>query len=105
MTSPAVLRQRIKVQLVPDEELQRKLPAREAIVEVTLVDGTKLNDRVTAVRGTPDNPMTRDEVIAKARDLITPVLGASTTAKLIQTVFEIENLKHVRELRPLLQRT
>jgi 2-methylcitrate dehydratase PrpD len=105
MKDPAVLRQRIKVQLVPDEELQRKLPAREAIVEVTLVDGTKLNDRVTAVRGTPDNPMTRDEVIAKARDLITPVLGASTTAKLIQTVFEIENLKHVRELRPLLQRT
>ena len=48
--------------------------------------------------------MTREEVTAKARDLITPVVGASGAAKLIQTVFEIENLKHVRELRPLLQR-
>ena len=104
MQDPAVLRQRAKVQLIPDEELQRRLPAREAIVEMTLADGAKLDEHVNAVRGTGKNPMTRDEVIAKARDLITPVLGAAVTSKLIQTVFEIENVKHVRELRPLLQR-
>src|SRR5262249_26969371 len=73
MQDQVVLRQRAKVQLVPDEELQRRLPAREAILDVTLTDGTKLTERVTAVRGTPDNPMTRDEVVAKARDLITPI--------------------------------
>jgi 2-methylcitrate dehydratase PrpD len=105
MLDPAVLRQRAKVQLIPDEELQQRLPAREAIVEVMLVDGTKLDEHVKGVRGTVKNPMTRDEVIAKARDLITPVLGAAVTSKLIQTVFEIENVRHVRELRPLLQRT
>jgi 2-methylcitrate dehydratase PrpD len=104
MQDPAVLRQRAKVQLIPDEELQRKIPAREAMVEITLNDGTKLNERVTAVRGTPDNPMTRDEVAGKARDLITPILGAPTTDKLIQTVLNLESVKHVRELRPLLQR-
>jgi len=104
MQDPAVLRQRAKVQLIPDEELQRRLPAREATVEVTLADGTKLDEHVKGVRGTVENPMTREEVIAKARDLVTPVLGAATSAKLIQTVFEIENVKHVRELRPLLQR-
>jgi 2-methylcitrate dehydratase PrpD len=104
MQDPAVLRQRAKVQLIPDEELQRRLPAREAIVELTLADGAKLDEHVKGVRGTVENPMTRDEVIGKARDLITPVLGAATSAKLIQTVFEIENVKHVRELRPLLQR-
>ena len=38
--------------------------------------------RVDNVRGTPENPMTRDEIIAKARDLITPVLGAPKCAKL-----------------------
>ena len=37
-----------------------------AIVEVTLIDGTKLTERVGGVRGTPENPMTRDEVVAKA---------------------------------------
>jgi 2-methylcitrate dehydratase PrpD len=104
MQDPAVLRQRAKIQLIPDEELQQRLPAREAIVEVTLADGAKLDEHVKAVRGTVKNPMTREEVIAKARDLIAPVLGATAASKLIQTVFEIENVKHVRELRPLLQR-
>jgi 2-methylcitrate dehydratase PrpD len=104
MQDPAVLRQRAKVQLIPDEELQRKLPAREAIVEIELADGTKLEEHVKGVRGTVENPMTREEVIAKARDLIAPVVGASSGAKLIQTVFEIENVKHIRELRPLLQK-
>jgi 2-methylcitrate dehydratase PrpD len=104
MQDPAVLRQRAKVQLIPDEELQRRLPAREAMVEVTLADGTKLDEHVKGVRGTVRNPMTRDEVIAKARDLIAPVLGAAAASKLIQTVFEMEHVKHVRELRPLLEK-
>lgn len=105
MQDPAVLRERAKVQLVPDEQLERLIPVRVAIVEVTLNDGTLLSERVEAVRGTPENPMTRDEVVAKARDLMTPVLGAATCAKLIERVLEIENVKDVRELRPLLQRT
>ena len=104
MRVAAVQRQRAKIQLIPDEELQRKLPAREATVEVTFADGTSLNEHVTAVRGTAENPMTREEVVAKARDLITPVLGASATAKLIQTVLGIERVTRIRELRSLLQR-
>jgi hypothetical protein len=34
-----------------------------------------------------------------------PVLGAATCTKLVERVLEIENVKDVRELRPLLQRT
>jgi hypothetical protein len=73
-------------------------------VEVVLAGGKRLNEHVENVRGTVDNPMTREEVIAKARDLVTPVLGATTSAKLIDTVFKLENVKNIRELRPLLQR-
>jgi hypothetical protein len=40
----------------------------------------------------------------QARDLITPVLGAATSAKLIEKVFDLENVKNIREFRPLLQR-
>src|SRR5207344_1165345 len=36
MQDAAILRQRAKVQLVPDEELERLYPRREAIVEITL---------------------------------------------------------------------
>jgi 2-methylcitrate dehydratase PrpD len=100
----AVLRERAKIQLVPDEEMERNLPRRETLVEIMLNDGTKLSERVTAVRGTAQNPMTRDEVVAKARDLIAPVLGPATCAGLIERILAIENVKDIRELRPLLQR-
>ncbi len=105
MHDPSVLRERAKVQLVPDEELEKLIPVRVAIVEVTLTDGTHLNERVEHVRGTPENPMTRDEVVAKARELMTPVLGAATCSKLIERVLELQNVKDIRELRPLLQRS
>jgi len=44
------------VKYVPDEELARLLPVRVAIVEITLKDGSRLTDRVEAVRGTVRNP-------------------------------------------------
>jgi 2-methylcitrate dehydratase PrpD len=105
MKDPAVLKQRAKVQLIPDAELERRLPARVAIVEVTLTDGTRLTETVKAVRGTAENPMPQSEVVAKSRDLMTPILGADRCGRLIQTTLHLENVKSVRELRTLLQRT
>ena len=104
MQDAAVLRQRSKVNYMPDASLARLLPARVAIVEIALNDGTPLTDRVEAVRGTVRNPMPRGEVVDKARDLIAPVLGAATAQKLIDTVLAIETVKDIRALRPLLQR-
>jgi 2-methylcitrate dehydratase PrpD len=104
MQDPALLRQRAKVQLVPDEELEKLIPVRVAIVEVTLTDGSKLTERVEHVRGTPENPMTRSEVVAKASDLMTPVLGDAVCSNLIERVLELDNIKDLRELRPLLRK-
>jgi hypothetical protein len=56
------------------------------------------------VRGTPRNPMTRNEVIDKARDLMTPVLGRDNTTRLTDTIFDIEKVTEVRALRRMLQR-
>jgi 2-methylcitrate dehydratase PrpD len=104
MQDAAVLRERAKVQLIPDEELERLIPKRVAIVELTLTDGTILTERVEAVRGTPQNPMSRDEVVAKGRDLMMPILGDAPCTALIEKVLELEHVKDIRELRPLLQR-
>jgi hypothetical protein len=41
--------------------------------------------------------------VAKARELMTPVLGSAKTGKLIDRVLGLENVKDIRELRPLLQ--
>jgi 2-methylcitrate dehydratase PrpD len=56
MKDPAVLRQRAKVQLVFDAAIEPDIEARQAIVDITLTDGTRLTEHVKAVRGTPDNP-------------------------------------------------
>src|SRR6266436_5914796 len=104
MKDPATLREREKVKLIPDEQLERLMPLRVAIVEMQLMDGTLLTQRVDNVRGTPKNPMTRDEIVAEAHDLIAPILGPAQCANLIERVLSLDRVKDVRELRPLLQR-
>ena len=104
MRDPAVLRQRAKVSLVGDDELEKLLPKRVAIVEVTLADGRVVSERVDTVRGTTGNPMTRDEIIAKSRDLMVPVLGAAKFEQLTAKIFALETVNSIAELRPLLQR-
>jgi 2-methylcitrate dehydratase PrpD len=103
MQDAATLRERAKVSLVGDEELAKLLPVRVTVVEIELNDGTKLSERVSAVRGTPRNPMSRAEVMEKARDLITPVIGSEKGQRLIDTVYAIEGVADVRKLQPLLQ--
>jgi 2-methylcitrate dehydratase PrpD len=102
MQDAAAKAQRAKVELVPDAGLEKVV--RQSIVTVTLNDGTELREHVKAVRGTADNPMPRDEVVAKCRDLIAPVLGAATATQLIDRVFSIESTTDMKAFRPLLQR-
>jgi 2-methylcitrate dehydratase PrpD len=94
MQDPTVLRHRAKVRLERDEELERRLPRREAIVEVILDDGTTLTEGVDAVRGTAENPMPRGEVVAKCQDLMA-----------VEQVMNLDAVADVRALRPLLQRS
>jgi 2-methylcitrate dehydratase PrpD len=104
MQDPAVLKQRAKIQLILDPDIEHNAEEqREAVVEITLTDGAQLREHITAVRGTAANPMNRGEVIAKCRDLLTPVLGPSNTTKLIAKALDLENIKNIGELRPLLQ--
>jgi len=104
MQDGAVLRERAKVELVRDGELVQFLPVRVTVVELELPDGTRLSERISAVRGTPRNPMSRTEVMEKARDLTAPILGREKSKELIDTVYAVETVTDVRSLRPLLQR-
>jgi 2-methylcitrate dehydratase PrpD len=103
LSDPETLRTRAKVQLIPDAELQRLMPLRVAIVDITLEDGARLSRRVDNVRGTVNNPMTRAEIVVKATDLIAPVLGTPKCAGLIERVLQLESIDNIRELRPMLQ--
>jgi 2-methylcitrate dehydratase PrpD len=102
MKDAAVLAERAKVELVPDQELDRRV--REAIVEITFADGSVLSEHTQAVRGSARNPMPREEVVAKCLDLMTPILGAGRSQQLVDAVFGLEKVSDIRALRPLLQR-
>jgi hypothetical protein len=43
-------------------------------------------------------------VVAKARDLMTSVLGAASCSALIDKILGLADVKDIRELRPVLQR-
>jgi 2-methylcitrate dehydratase PrpD len=103
MQDAKLLQERAKVELVPDRELELLAPKRVTIVEITFTDGTKASEKVDAVRGTAENPMTTAEVVAKARDLMTPVIGSAKSGSLIERVLAMETVRNIRELRTLLQ--
>jgi 2-methylcitrate dehydratase PrpD len=107
MQDPAILGLRAKVRLeapsgrgAAGRGQARRLP----LLEVTLADGRKLTQDTGPVLGTVNNRMTAEQLQAKCRDLMTPVLGASQTGRLIDNVRALEKSKDIRELRPLLQR-
>jgi len=103
MKDAEILRHRRKIELIEDEELGRRLPRREAIVEVELTDGQKLYEHVRAVRGTSDNPMPREEVVRKCSDLIIPVLGDSNGRQLIDAVLGLEKVADMRAIGALVR--
>jgi len=103
MKDARVLKIRQLVDLRGDDELERAMPSRQAIVEVKLKDGRSVEHYTANARGSAPNPMTRGEVDAKCFDLIAPVVGKLRARKLCDAIWDIEKIKDVRKLRPLLQ--
>ncbi len=103
MRHPQVLALRKRIELIGDEQLQKRLPQRQGIVEITLRDGRVVRHHTKAVRGTADNPMTRAEVDEKCYHLMTPVLGSKKSRALCEAIWHLETLKDARALRILLQ--
>ena len=103
MRDPKLLALRKRVLLIADEELGRLLPEKHAIVDMTLKDGRRLHHHTKAVRGSAENPMTRAEVEEKCHGLMAPVLGKTRARNLCDAVWNLERIKDLRRLRPLLQ--
>jgi len=101
MQDPAIVRLRNLVRIVPGQGRGGGVP----LLQIVMADGTRHTQDTVApgTLGGPTNPMSRDQVAAKCRDLMAPVLGAAQTRRLIDGVFALEKLKDIRELRPLLQ--
>ncbi len=73
---PEVVRLRDLVRLRVDNDCARE----EAQVTVHLADGRTVSETVLECKGSPGRQLSRDDVYAKARDLVEPVLPHHTDA-------------------------
>ena len=103
MQVPEILALRLRITIIPSEELMHARPRRQAIVDVSTRDGRTLSRRTHAVRGSADNPMSQAEVEAKAFDLIGNVLGARRARAIVRAIARLETMPDVTTLRRLWQ--
>jgi len=102
MTDPKVVDIMNRIEVRADPSLITPESPRQGVIEFTTKDGREFRNHVVVVRGAMESPLTRDEVEAKERDLLTGVLGQDKTDQLIAAIWDLESLKSVRDLRPLL---
>jgi 2-methylcitrate dehydratase PrpD len=102
MQDPVLRDIKSRVRLVGDRALMDTAAPRSGFVEVTLRDGRKFSHFTRHPPGTKERPLDSAGVNAKVRDLIAPVLGEAKTEALIQRMHELEEVRDIRELRPLL---
>jgi 2-methylcitrate dehydratase PrpD len=95
MRDATVIALKQKITLVPD-------PAREPRrAHVTIMtDGNRsFSHQAGPVHGSPENPMTREDVDRKAFGLLAPVLGHANAQVLIDVLWNIDTLENIRDLR------
>ncbi len=102
MSDPKVREVQARVKLIGDPRFANQERKRPGLVRIHLTDGRTVEKLVPAVRGTADDPMTRSEVEVKCQDLLQDVVGKDRSNSLIQTIWALENVQSVRDLRPLL---
>ena len=91
MHDPRVLAVRKRISLIPSIELQ-EAGGRQAIVRIKMADGRTLRHHTPCVRGTWKNRMSRDEIDAKAFELVEPVLGRAPARRLLDGLWKLETL-------------
>jgi 2-methylcitrate dehydratase PrpD len=90
------------VSVVHDESQEATPRVESSRVTLTLDDGSTVDSFLHHVEGFPDHPFDRDDVIAKARELMAPTLGASRTRKVVDIVNDIDRRSGVNELVSLM---
>lgn len=94
VTDPAVVSVRDRITVRVD-------PARakdSALVRVRLADGRTLTCETAHNKGTPENPMSDDDLTEKFGDLAGDVLGGGAAAALSGVIWRMETVDDVREL-------
>ncbi|OBF28359.1 hypothetical protein A5724_28600 [Mycobacterium sp. ACS1612] len=94
LARPDVVDLRDRVKVVSDPAIGKQ----DADVEITLASGRTLATEVRGNRGTAAAPLSDDELSAKFRELVTPVLAAQRAERLLDNCWHVDELDDVSVL-------
>ena len=90
--------------LTYDDELDRFFPATmPTIVSVRTRDSRTFTDRADSARGTPENPMTHEEIEEKFRRMSGITVDEELSEELRRKVAGLDKLGDINELTELLR--
>jgi len=92
-----------KINVVADPEIDGLFPAvKRAIVRITTTDGAAYAEQVDHAKGSPENPMSDDEVVAKFRANAAAVLTPRRQRQVIEATWALEEFADIGEYMQLL---
>jgi 2-methylcitrate dehydratase PrpD len=103
MNDPALIDLKERITVEENKDLFEPGALRQAIVEIKTKKGITVKEHVKYWRGTPENPMSNQDVEKKCHDLISPILGSDRAQNLIDIIWNLENVGNMRDLRHLIK--
>jgi 2-methylcitrate dehydratase PrpD len=100
--APEIERITKKISIRAKPDLASAESPRQGMVEFVTRDGKTFSNRVVKVRGAMENPMSTEEVAAKARELLRVALPADRSERVVETVLALEKLPKVADLVTLI---
>ena len=101
---PAVVNLMRKVTMTPDTSLAEDgYTGAATIVTIRMQDGAEYTRRVDHAKGSPEHPMSTEELLAKYRDCASRAVNVATTEATIDCLLNLEQIKTIVDLITLLQ--
>ncbi len=92
-----------KIKVVADSEIDALFPAvKRAIVRITTTGGEVYEEQVDHAKGSPENPMSDDDIVAKFRANAAAVLTPEKQRQVIEATWSLEDFADIGEYMQLL---
>ncbi|MCK9496194.1 MAG: MmgE/PrpD family protein [Dehalococcoidia bacterium] len=79
-------------------EVDPALPEHEAYISIALTDGRTVSTHVEHASGSPENPLTNDQLSEKFHALVEPVLGAARARQVFEAAWSLDEAGGVTDL-------
>lgn len=92
---------RKKIKVILSAGREEGVHTRSAPVTVKLKDGRTYSKSVEVLKGSPEMPLSKEELVARYRNCVKGILSSQQMQRSIDLVFNLENLDNILELMEL----